>query len=411
MGDAAGPRRLRLVVARYGAEIVGGAERLTRLLAHALRDRGWAISVVTTRALDERTWANELPAGPAVVEGVAVERHGVRAPRRPRAFHEISRAFWHLPAPVRPERLWLTLQGPWSPSLERALRDRPEPPTLFVSYLYRPSVFGLPSITGPRLLLPTAHDEPPLRLQHVRRMLAAADGLLYATPEERGMVEARHPGAARLPAEVGNVAVDAPAGIDARRFRATHGVRPPYLLYGGRATQGKGLDELLAGLRRLRASHPSVSLVLTGDAGARSSREPGVVAVGVLDDTARWDAIAGAAAVVVPSFHESLSLLALEGWAAGRPALVNGASPVLAGQVERSGGGVAYRGPDGLAAAAADLLGSPARGDDLGAAGRRHVAEAYTWDAVVGRIESLLAAAEPAAAARRARPATAAAVP
>ena len=54
----------------------------------------------------------------------------------------------------------------------------------------------------------------------------------------------------------------------------------------------------------------------------------------------RWEAIAGAAAVVVPGSLESLSLLALEAWAHGPPCLLNAASPVLAGHAARSGGGI-----------------------------------------------------------------------
>ena len=396
------PRRLRIVVARYGEEIVGGAERLTRLVATALAERGWDVRVVTTRAVDERTWADALPAGTSTDGGVTVERHGVRLRRGHVAFRGLSRGFWRLPPALRPETLWLTLQGPWSPSLERSLAADADPPTLFVSYLYRPTLRGVPAVRGPRLLLPTAHDEMPLRLRRVGRMLDRVDGIWYATPEERDIVDRVHPGAGRLSVEVGNVAVGAPEGIDARRFASERAIGGPYLLYGGRATEGKGVDELLEGLRRLRMAHPETALVLTGEAGARTIAEPGVLPVGVLDERTRWDAIAGAAAVVVPSFHESLSLLALEAWAAGRPALVNAASPVLAGQVRRSGGGVAYLGASGLAEAAAKLLDEPARADALGAAGRAHVAETYTWDAVVARLERLLDAAEPAAARRRA---------
>ena len=75
-------------------------------------------------------------------------------------------------------------------------------------------------------------------------------------------------------------------------------------------------------------------LVLSGEAGDIEGG-PGVRAVGRLDERERWEAIAGATAVVVPGSIESLSLLALEAWALGRPCLLNGTSPVLAGHVAR----------------------------------------------------------------------------
>jgi glycosyltransferase involved in cell wall biosynthesis len=392
-GVTPAPRQLRLVVARYGVDIVGGAERLTRLLAEALRKRGWDVSVLTTRALDERTWADVLPAGRQVEDDVAVERHGVRMRRRPAAFRQMSRVFWRLPARLRPETLWLTLQGPWSPGLEAALRADPDRPTLFVGYLYRPTIAGTSIVRGPRLLLPTAHDEQPLRLRALGAAIGRVDGLLYATQEEQTIVETAHPGAVRVPSEIGNVGIEAPDGVESDRFRRLLGSDAPYLLYGGRATPGKGLEELLEGWRILHSRDSRPLLVLTGDAGSRVSEADGIRPVGLLDETARWEAIAGAAAVVVPSFHESLSLLALEAWATGRPALLNAASPVLQGQAKRSGGALTYCGAAELAARAAELLGDDALCDRLGAAGKAHVASTYTWDAVEARLIRLLDAA------------------
>jgi glycosyltransferase involved in cell wall biosynthesis len=99
---------------------------------------------------------------------------------------------------------------------------------------------------------------------------------------------------------------------------------------------------------------------------------------------------------VVPSFHESLSLLALEAWAVGRPVLANAASPVLRGQVARSGGGIASRGAGELAAAALRVISDASEGAALGEAGRRWVAETYRWEAVHARLEGLIEAASTA---------------
>src|SRR5689334_17824742 len=50
--------RLRIVSPRYGAEVVGGAERLARLLAGSLHGAGWKVEVLTTCARDAATWRN-----------------------------------------------------------------------------------------------------------------------------------------------------------------------------------------------------------------------------------------------------------------------------------------------------------------------------------------------------------------
>jgi len=385
---------LRIVSPRYGSEVIGGAERLARMLAASLRDAGWEVEVFTTCAVDAATWRNHYSPGTSTDGGIAVHRFPVRAARRPRAFHQLSRGFFRLPPRLRPEALWVAAQGPWSPALVDAVRTAAPRPTLFLPYLYHPTLRGLPACPGPRLLMPAAHDEKPLRLRAVGRALAAAGGLLYATEEEREIVEAAHPRAtARTPYAVGNVGIEPPPQTDPGAFRARHGLgKAPYLLYGGRVAPGKGMEELLEGVRLLRQRH-GARLVLTGEAGTRTPPGEAVVPAGMLGEQERWDALAGAAAVVVPSFHESLSLLALEAWAVGRPVLANAASPVLAGQVRRSGGGTGYRGAAELATAAADLLADPEAAAALGRAGQRYVAATYRWQVVHANLERLIAAA------------------
>lgn len=385
---------LRIVSPRYGSAVVGGAERLARMLATSLHGAGWHVEVLTTCATDASTWRNAEPPGDSVDEGIAVRRHRVGMARRPRAFHQLSRGFFRLPERYRPEALWLALQGPWSPELVAAVHTAPAMPTLFLPYLYHPTVHGLPLCPGPRILLPAAHDERPLRLRAVGRAIAAAGALWYGTDEEREIVEAAHPHAAAKPWAVGNVGVVAPIQVQPERFRAAQPELggAPYLLYGGRVAPGKGMEELLDGFARLRRRQPEVRLVLTGEAGTPSSapRAEGVVAAGQLDEAMRWDALAGAAVVVVPSFHESLSLLALEAWAVGRPVLANAASPVLLGQVLRSGGGIGYRGAEELATTAADLLSDPQVGGLLGRQGQSHVALTYRWEVVHARLARLI---------------------
>ncbi|HZB97714.1 MAG TPA: glycosyltransferase family 4 protein [Candidatus Sulfotelmatobacter sp.] len=381
--------RLRIVVPRYGEQIVGGSETLARRLATALSIRQWEIDVFTTTALEEATWANALTPGVTHEDGVRVHRFPTAFPRSPFLFHQLSRVFFRLPSSLRPELPWLLAQGPVAPGLVRALRATDAVPTLFIPYLFYPTLFGLPATRRPRLMIPAGHDERPFYLRRVGRTMALADALLYSTPEERALVESVYPAAAARPAEVGTVGVEAPPA-DGERFRHRHGLTRPYLLYGGRMGSSKRFDELMEGMRRLREVSPDAALVLMGEAGEATPPQPGIVPVGRLDEQERWDAIAGAAGVVSPSYFESLSLLVLEAWALGRPCLVNRASPVLAGQSERSGGAVAYLGADELAAGGRKLLEDVRFGDRLGAAGRSYVDQHYRWDDVARRISSLI---------------------
>jgi glycosyltransferase involved in cell wall biosynthesis len=111
---------------------------------------------------------------------------------------------------------------------------------------------------------------------------------------------------------------------------------------------------------------------------------------GFVDDGTRADLLAAADAVVLPSPHESLSLVALEAWAAGRPTLATARSAVLAGQTARSGGGLLYTGPRTYANQLARLAADPALRERLGRAGADWVAP-QSWALAARRWRALLA--------------------
>ena len=117
---------------------------------------------------------------------------------------------------------------------------------------------------------------------------------------------------------------------------------------------------------------------------------PDILYTGYVDDQTRTDAIAGAVALVQPSFFESFSLVLTEAWAQRRPVLAQGYTDVLVGQIRRSGGGLFYRGYAEFEASLELLLARPAEAEAMGRAGRDFVDREYRWDVVLGRYEELL---------------------
>ena len=73
---------------------------------------------------------------------------------------------------------------------------------------------------------------------------------------------------------------------------------------------------------------------------SRSIRGSGIS--GFLSDEDKFDALAAADVLIMPSPYESLSMVALEAWALGKPVLANGRCDVLRGQCVRSNGGLYY---------------------------------------------------------------------
>lgn len=332
---------MAIVVQRYGEHVTGGAEAHARQVALRLAVHA-DVEVLTSCATDHLTWANELPAGVERDGPVRVERFASAGARTMRAFNRLSDELLGRAQDLVAETRWIAEQGPLLPGLLDALSARRTAYDGFVFFtaLYAPTVFGLPLVSERALLVPTAHDEPPLRLSLFADAFERPRALLCNTPEEIELVQRLFPRAAR--ARVVGVGVEPLVG-DAQRFRTRFGVASPYLLYLGRVEVGKGVGELLRAYARLReALRGDAPALLVAGEGPMRIRAPGVRLLGRISEQEKWDALAGAAAVCVPSRYESLSLVTLEALAAGTPVLGQAASPVIAGQLHRSQGGVAY---------------------------------------------------------------------
>lgn len=332
--------RVAIVVQRYGASIVGGAEAHARQVAQHLAAHA-RVEVLTTCASNHLTWQNDLEEGTSRDDRVTVTRFPVEFHRAMRAFNRLSSRVFHKGNDFVSESHWLAEQGPWVPSLLRHLSQHAEgfDAVIFFTYLYAPTVWGVPLVAKKALVIPTAHDEPPLAFHLFGDVFELPQALLVNTPEEDALIRGRFPKAAR--SRVVGVGIE-PRQSQPQRFRAKFGVKAPYLLCLGRVEAGKGVPELLRLHQRLVAQfHDAPDLVVAGS-GALRPKGRRVQAVGRLDEQDKWDALAGAMAVVVPSRYESLSLVTLEAFSVGTPVLGNAASCVVAGQIERSDGGKVF---------------------------------------------------------------------
>ena len=100
--------------------------------------------------------------------------------------------------------------------------------------------------------------------------------------------------------------------------------------------------------------------------------------------------MAGAAVFCHPSINESLSIVLLESWLAGTPALVHARSPVLQWQCRQSGGGLWFRTYPEFEEELALLIDQPELRKTLGQAGKAYVQSAYAWPAVAQRLFAAL---------------------
>ncbi|HET9156199.1 MAG TPA: glycosyltransferase, partial [Myxococcaceae bacterium] len=333
--------RVGILVQRYGPGITGGAEAhaaqvVARLLPH------WDIRVLTSCATDHLTWANALPPGESRVNGVPVLRFPNPRPRPMRELNAQSRRVFGRSLDRDEEEAWMALQGPLLPGLWRHLEERGREYDGFVAftYLYVSTAWSVPLVADRALLVPTAQEDEALAFDAYAEVFERPAALLVNTEEELDLIHRRFPRHAR--ARVVGVGVEPPE-VEAGRFRTRFELPGDYLLYVGRVERGKGIPGLLEAYRSLRAARADApTLVLAGEA-SMDVRSEGVRVLGRVSEQEKWDGLAGALAVVVPSPRESLSLLALEAFAVGTPVMGSSASPVVRGHIERSRAGVTFQ--------------------------------------------------------------------
>ena len=260
----------------------------------------------------------------------------------------------------------------------------------------------MPLVADRAVLVPTAEEDRALDLDVLQDFFRLPAGYIFLTPEEAALVEAR--AATPLePAAIIGMGLDLPpAAPDAGVLRSL-ALPDRYVLYLGRVDRNKGCHTLLdyfqeyvegpqAPGSRLQAPGlaKDVTLVLAGPAKIRVPEHPRIRALGYVSDDVRHALLCGAQALVVPSPYESLSIVLLEAWNRGVPALVNAHCAVLKGQVRRGNGGLFYRSQREFAEGLDYLLTHDAERAQLGQQGRAYVDREYRWPTVLARVEALL---------------------
>jgi len=408
--------KLAFIVQRYGTEILGGSEYHCRLIAERLAATH-DVDVLTTCARDYTTWANAYPEGADRVRGVNVRRFATSRTRDLAAFNAYSD--WIFTHAHRPddEMEWLKQQGPWSPGLIDHLERHHQQydALIFFTYLYAPTVLGLRVAPSKSVLVPTAHDEPAIRLGLYQDVFSRAAAIVWNTEVERRFVSSQFHLRAIVEDVVGcgvdlregdasvleagmqptppSTREPLPAHLEgpANAFRRRHRLHMPFALYGGRIDPGKGCEELLEYFKEYVADGGDASLVLMGVKLMPLPEDPRVRFAGTLPDEERLHALEAADVVVVPSPYESLSLLALEAFAVGTPVLANARAEVLVDHCRQSQAGLFYGDRWEFVEALKLLMRDRDLREAMGRNGRAYVNRQYRWSIILSKYERLLA--------------------
>lgn len=233
---------------------------------------------------------------------------------------------------------------------------------------------------------------PPQREEIERGILADADRIIATCSNEVFEL-------ARLGADISRTSV-VPCGVDLACFRPDGFAEPRggrrRLVVVSRLVERKGVGNVISALRHV----PDTELVVAGGPPAsqldgdpeaqrlrRLAAELGVadrvVLRGRVDNAAVPALLRSADVAVCVPWYEPFGMVVVEAMACGVPVVAT----AVGGQTDTVVDGVTGvlvqpRAPEQLAATLADLLGSPRRREELGAAGARRARERYGWDRV-----------------------------
>lgn len=397
--------KVAIVIQRYGADINGGAELHARYIAERLSTH-IDVRVLTTCARDHVTWRNEFPPGIESVNGIPVERFPVARERDLADFGLQSQRVFGRAHTMQEEFDWLDSQGPVSPALLSRLR-RSEDEFDFVLLFcvrYYQTYYAARVAAERALLVPTAEREPALGIRIFEPIFRGVRGIMYNSAEERACINAVS-GNHDVPGVIVGVGSVIPPSVDPSRARQKFGLNDRYVVYVGRIDANKGCVQLFDFfIRYLERPWRALDLVLVGQGDLSIPPHPRIRHLGYVSDRDKFDVLAGAEALVMPSPYESLSMVALESWALGRPVLANAHCDVLLGQCLRSNGGLYYRHSGEFEAVLDRLLDDPGLGARLGEHGRSYFTRHYSWPVIERKYLDMFEQLKSTPASRRMEP-------
>ncbi|WP_242949312.1 glycosyltransferase family 4 protein [Butyrivibrio proteoclasticus] len=378
---------------RYGLEVNGGAELQCRQFAEHMVKHCNRLDVVTTKAVDYMTWKDYYTADEEDINGVHVIRFGVERERDQKSFRKLNDIAGEQKLPVDKEEEWAKRQGPYSPDLLKYLEDNHYNYDAFVffTYIYYPTVMGLSIVADRAILVPEAHDEPYLSMQIIKKVFSSPKAFLFNTEEERELVHKRFNNA-DIPSQLGGIGIELPDEVHPENFRQKYKIGDaPFLVYVGRIDEGKNCRELVEFFLEYKRRHnDDLKLVLIGKKVLDIPKNKDIIETGFTSDQDKFDGIAAANALVLPSRFESLSIVVLEAMKLNTLVLVDGHCDVLRAHCKKSNGALYYVNYPEFEGCLEYFKEHPEVCDALRANGLKYVDENYQWDVVTGRICELI---------------------
>lgn len=405
-------KKVAIIAQRYGNEVNGGAEYHARILAEQLAHK-YDITVLTTTAIDYHSgWQNHYPQGETNINGIKV----IRFPTiqlRPKKFRKARRAilkqkkyFKYLKflglydfcerhfniTQISPKDIqnWIIAQGPYCPDLMSFLKRYKEEYDVFIffTYLYYPTVVGMPLVKEKALFIPTAHDEPLLYTPPYENLFSIPQFIMYNTESEKKLVE-NHFKNCCSNSDVAGV------GIEKVEINQHYTPPPelkydaPYFVYIGRIDTHKGCDELVKYFSLFSSKYPDIKLVMIGKDCIGIPPNEQIILTGFINEEDKYYLLRNSLGLILPSQYESLSLVTLEAMISGKIPIVNGKCDVLKQHIDKSQAGFYYTDYTSFEKALEKVLQlSESERTSINNKAQQYVKYFYSWDKVLEKFDN-----------------------
>ena len=383
-------KRIAFINQRYGEEVLGGSETYTRKTAEALALReGFEVEVLTSKAVDFKTWANYYEKDVEIINGVTVRRFKTARNRdrfTQRSLQILKNVFSISSIGLEEKRL--KARGPYTPDLVEFIKEHKDEydAFIFVTYMFYPTYFGAREVYEKAFFVPTAHDEEPIYMEIYKELFNSVKGIIYLTEEEKEFVNKQFKNC-NVPSIVNGMGIEIPEEDNSKEFCEKNGIDGKYIVYCGRIEENKGVKMLIEYVQRYNeelGAEP-VKLVLTGKGGMSVPDDKNIKYLGFVSDEDKFSAMKGSMAICLPSKYESFSITLLEGMGCGKPALVNAKSEVLDGHIKKSGGGFSFGNYEEFKESLTKLLDEKTN-TELGSKAAEYVRDNYSKEVVINRL-------------------------
>lgn len=382
-------KKIAFVCQRYGKEVDGGAEHYTKLMAQHL-SRKYSVEILTTKAISYDSWNNYYQEGLEIIDGIPVRRFAVKGYRKTNLQKILGKiiTLFHFNFEWI-NKLWIKAQGPYVPTLVKFIQQNKDNYDLFVfiTYLYYPTIYSLPTVKNKSVFVPTAHDEPYIYFKLFKKLFLMPRAFVYLTEEEKKFVHQTFANKEFAYITCG-IGIDQMKNINADNFREKFKIAGDYYIYVGRVDKDKGCDEMFDYFINYQEKHPEAQLVILGKSYMEIPKHSNIIYLGYVTEEDKYNGIKGAKALWLPSVHESLSISVLESLSLGVPIVVNEKCKVLKDHCEKSSAGYAYNNYEECYAALEHL--NYEEYDELCKNGIEYIKQYYSWINILDKWECLI---------------------